>query len=134
MSTNSAKDNVITTPKELGKAIKEDRDTITIEGSLAKTTVKIHATGKVAWAIAFAAIGIAVVAAMATLATGGTSAPTTGTTAALSAGGAAAILGSSATSAAIYIAIAAGGVGALTKLRRYKVVEKSDSRLVLKKG
>jgi hypothetical protein len=45
MSTNSAKDNVITTPKELGKAIKEDRDTITIEGSLAKTTVKIHATG-----------------------------------------------------------------------------------------
>lgn len=133
MNSEDANEFVIKTPKELGQAIKNEQDTLIIEGNLAKSTFRIHATGKVAWAIAIGAITIAVASVMATIATGGTATPATGTAAALTAGGAAAILGSSATSAAIYIAVAAGGVGALTKIRKYKIIEKNDSRLVLKR-
>ncbi|QHP79363.1 hypothetical protein EO763_05080 [Pectobacterium odoriferum] len=124
----------ITTEKELAKALKEEQDTITIEGDLAKKTIKIKATGKIAWAIAFAAIGIAVGAAIATMGTGGAAAPVTGTAALVGAGGAVGILGVSTTTSAITIAIAAGGVRALTQLRKYTIVDKSNSRVVLRRS
>lgn len=60
--------------KGLGKAVKNNEDTIEIEGDLSKKVIKIKATGKVAWAVSIGAIGIAVAAALATPATGGTSA------------------------------------------------------------
>ncbi|WP_275897270.1 hypothetical protein [Helicobacter suis] len=39
----------IQTEEELARAIKEGRDTIEIEGDLATKTIRIKATGKVAW-------------------------------------------------------------------------------------
>lgn len=119
----------VKTAEELGEALKNGESTIEIEGDLAKKTVKIRATGKVAWAIALGAIGIAVGAAYATIPTGGTS-TAVGVVAAPAAVG---ILGISATAAAISIAIAAGGVGGLKKLRRYKEVKRADGLLILER-
>ena len=61
--------------KELAQAIKNGDDYIEVEGDLAKKTLKIKATGKVAWAIAIGGIGVATVAILTlpatTVATGG---------------------------------------------------------------
>lgn len=124
---------VVKTEKELGDALKRGDDTIEIEGNLAKKTIKIRATGSVAWAIAIGAIGIAVYASIATLGTGGAAAPVTGTMSAFAAPAAVGVLGTTVTYSAIAIAVAAGGVGALTSLRNYKEISRTDNRLVLKK-
>ena len=120
---------MITEAKELGKALKEDRDVIEIEGDLAKRTIRIKATGKIAWALAIAAIGIAVASFLATPATGGASAPA-GVVAASAAAG---TLGGSAATTAIAIAVAAGGVGALNKLRSYKMEKLGPDHIILRK-
>ena len=119
--------------KDLGNAIKNDQDTIEIEGDLGKKVLKIKATGKVAWAVAAGAIGVAVLAVMYPVPE-----PTTQVASkafALTAGGGVvAILGAGAATTAISIAVAAGGVGALNKLRAYKVVSTDNNRVVLKKA
>jgi len=114
----------VTTEEELGEALKNDQDTIEIEGDLKKKVVRIKATGKVAWLIALAAIGIAVTI---LISTGGTGAPVSG----LVGAGAVSVLGLPAAVSAVSIAVAAGGVGVLNTLREYKIVENSDSKLVL---
>lgn len=124
----------ITDAKDLGRAIKNGQDEIVIEGNLAKKTIKIKATGKVAWAIAIGGITTAVIAGIATAGTAGTAAPAT--LPAVAAGfsmAAPAVGGISVASSAVNIAIAAGGVGALNKLRKYEIVEKSDNRVVLRR-
>ncbi|BCD46571.1 hypothetical protein NHP194003_07240 [Helicobacter suis] len=65
--------------KKLARAVEEGRDTIEIEEDLATKTIKIKATGKVAWAVAIGAIGVALAA---LLASGGVAAPTSGVVAA----------------------------------------------------
>ncbi|WP_104640881.1 hypothetical protein [Helicobacter bizzozeronii] len=114
----------ITTEKELARAIEEARDTIEIEGDLAGKTIKIKATDKVAWAVAIGAIGVALTA---LLASGGVAAPVSGAVAA----GAVGVLGLPATTSALAIAFAAGGVGVLNKLRGYDLKKISDTRVVL---
>jgi hypothetical protein len=123
----------VRTEKELAEAIKRGEDTIEITGDLVKKTIKIRATGKVAWAVAFTAIGIAIYAAISTGATGGISAPVTGTMSGISAGAAVGILGSTTTYSAVALAIAAGGIGVLTKLRGYREVFRNKDVLVLKR-
>ncbi|MDP3228186.1 MAG: hypothetical protein Q8N13_09450 [Acidovorax sp.] len=123
----------VKTEKELGEALKAGEDEIEIVGDLARKTIRIRATGKVAWAIAFGAIGVAAFATYATIGTGGTGTPITGPTAAFSATAAVAVLGVPSTVAAISIAIAAGGVGALTSLRKYSEISRSNSTLVLRR-
>ncbi|MTB68008.1 hypothetical protein GKR48_14460 [Providencia sp. wls1943] len=123
----------ITTEKELAQALKGNIDTITVTGNLAKSTIKIKATGNVAWAIAIGAIGIAAFATYATVGTGGTAAPVSGLAAIGGSGAAVGILGTATTWSAISIAVAAGGVGVLNKLRKYKIVEKTGDRVVLKR-
>lgn len=123
----------VKTEKELGEALKNKEDTIEISGDLVKKTIKIRATGKVAWGVAAGAIGIAFYATASTMATGGTSAPITVTTAGFTAGTAATILGGSVAYSSIAVAIAAGGVGALTSLRSYKEVSRSSDSLILKR-
>ena len=114
-------------PKELGKALKGKADEIIIiKIDLAKKVLRIKATGKVAWAVAIAAIAAAVAA---IIASGGLASVPGATLAAPAVG----ILGFPTTVAAISIAIAAGGVGALNKLRKYKVVERGENRLVLRR-
>ncbi|MDP1153753.1 hypothetical protein, partial [Klebsiella pneumoniae] len=61
----------ITTEKDLGDAINRGESTIEISGDLAKKTLRIKATGAVAWAVAIGAISISFYAAMLTIGSGG---------------------------------------------------------------
>lgn len=123
----------VKTAKDLGKALRDDIDEIEIEGDLVAKVIKIRATGRVAWAVAFAAIGIAALSAYATIGTGGASTPVTGTVTAGLTGAAAGVLGVPAAAAAIGIAVAAGSVGMLTRLRKYKEISRSGESLILRK-
>jgi hypothetical protein len=117
----------VRTEEELADAIKNDEETIEIEGDLKNKTLKIKATGKVAWIVAIGAISVAVAA---TLATGGAAAPASG----IIGVGAVSVLGLPAATTAVMIAIAAGGVGVLNKLRSYKIIENTDEKLVLRRS
>ncbi|MDN3555774.1 hypothetical protein [Halomonas maura] len=116
----------ISNEADLGEVLKNDQDTIEIEGDLKNTVLKIKATGKVAWAIAIAAIGVAVTV---LIATGGTGAPASG----IIGGGAVAVLGLPTAISAVSIAVAAGGVGVLNSLRSYRIADQSNGKLVLKR-
>ncbi len=122
---------VVKTEKELGAALKADESTIEIEGSLQEKVVKIKATGKVAWAVAIGGIAVAVVAACSTMTTAGTSGPLTVPIGIASIAVPSASLGTTAAISAVLVAVAAGGVGALNKLRKYKMEKSRDGRLVL---
>lgn len=123
----------VRTEKELAEAIKNNENTIEIEGDLKNKTLKIKATGKVAWAIAIGAIAVAIVGI-----TYPVPEPTTQTAAkgfaAFTAVGAAAILGAGTATTAVMIAAAAGGVGVLNKLRSYKIIENTNEKLILKRS
>ena len=128
----------VKTPKELGKALKGKADEILIEGDLKKKVIRIRVTGKVAWLVAIGAIAAAVAAIIASgglaLVPGGAlAAPAIWGSGAALAAPAVGILGFPTTVVAISIAIAAGGVGALNKLRKYKVVERGEDQLVLRR-
>lgn len=123
----------VRTEAELGEALKNNEECIEIEGDLARKTFKIRATGKVAWAVCIGAIGIATYSVVATVGTGGASAPVTATTAGLTAATTTTVLGGAVTYSAIAIAVAAGGVGALNKLRKYKQVSYENNRLILQR-
>ncbi|MGG4733426.1 hypothetical protein [Leclercia adecarboxylata] len=128
----------VTTEKELQAAIKSKEPSIEIEGDLANKTFKIHATGNVAWLVVAGALVITAGAAFVTLGTGGAATPATTPVAGLTAAGATAVLGIGATSSAISIIVASGGVTAgmatLKALRgKYKIVDKSEGRLILKR-
>ena len=116
----------VKTPKELGKALKNNADEILIEGDLKKKVIRIRVTGKVAWLVAIGAIAAAVAA---IIPSGGLAFAPGAALAAPAVG----ILGFPTTVATISIAIAAGGVGVLNKLRKYKVVERGENRLVLRR-
>lgn len=119
----------IRTEKELADALASDQDTIEIEGDLANKVFRIRATGKVAWAVAVGAIGVAVVATLAAPATGGMSEGVALGVAPAAIG----VLGVSATFAAVGIAVKTGGVAALSKLRGYREVSRKDDHLVLQR-
>lgn len=117
----------VTNEKELAKAIENNENIIEIEGDLSKKILKIKATGKVAWAIAFCAIAASVALVISSIGTGGISSVGIVATAPTAVG----ILGVGATSTAIAIAIAAGGVGVLKKLRNYKLEKISEKHIRL---
>lgn len=114
----------IQTEAGLGEALKNEQDTIEIEGDLKKKVLRIKATGNVAWVVAIGAISVAVILA---LGSGGVAAPVSG----IVGFGAVSVLGLSAATSAVTIAIAAGGVGALNTLRKYRIVSDSGDKLVL---
>lgn len=125
-----------TTDKELAQNIKNGVDEFEITIDLKEKVLKFKArTDKIpaiAWTIAFGAIASAIALYIATPAataiTAGTGGAISFTGATAFAGGAIAILGISATTFAISLGIAAGGVGVIAKLRnRYEVVEKYGS-------
>jgi len=119
----------VKTEEELAEALNNDEDTIEIEGDLRNKTLKIKATGKVAWIIAIGAVGVATASIILAPASGGT----TTLVSAIAAPAAVSIWGTGVTISAISIAVAAGGIGVLNKLRQYKIIENTDNRLVLKK-
>lgn len=125
----------ITNEKELGEALKNGEDYIEIEGDLSERIIKIKATGEVAWGIVFAtAIVVPVVAILAIPATGGKSTTLSTHSIVASSFVPASILGAEAVACAIAIAVAAGSVFILNKLRRkYRMERVSDSRIILSK-
>ena len=127
----------ITTAKELGQAIKEEKDTIEIEGDLCKKVIKIKATGTVAWGVCIGALGIAIGTKIVQAATTPIDFATLGASAAFkgfvatSSGAVAATTLGSATTTAISIGVAGGGVGSLNKLRDYRLEKVNDKKIVL---
>lgn len=123
----------ITSEKELSKAIKEGQDTIEIEGDLIGKTIRIKATGKVAWGVVVAAMGAAIATVLVTTRTGPSTVPMSLAVNAVAIPSTTAILGLPATISALTIAVAGGGIGVLNKLRDYKIVSREDSKLILQK-
>lgn len=121
----------MTDEKDLGEAIKNNEDTIEIEGDLKKRVIRVKITGNRAWVIAIGAMGVAVTAIIATAATGGTTAPVNALVATPALTGAVSVLGVPTTISAIGIAVAGGGIGALNKLRDYEIEEISDDKAIL---
>lgn len=121
----------VTTEAELGEVLRNNEEMIEIEGDLANKVIRIRATGKVAWTVAIGAIGIATYSVITTLGTGGVSAPATAPIVGITGTAAVSVLGGAVTYSAIAIAVAAGGVGALNRLRKYKQVSYRENRLVL---
>jgi hypothetical protein len=119
--------------KDLGKALKENQDTIEIEGSLKDKVIKIKATGKSAWIIAVGAIGVTVFAILYPVPDPASQTGSKGIVL-LTGGAAVAILGTATAISAISIAIAGGGVAALNKLRSYKIVSNSGDKVTLKRS
>ena len=54
----------VTNETELAKAMANNEPTIEIIGDLANKTIKIKASGSIAWAIAFAALGTAILSSL----------------------------------------------------------------------
>ena len=131
--------SIVTTKDELANATKKGDSQIIIEGDLANHIYRIKLIGSIAWGVAIISIGGAVYLYSVTPAATAISAPAGGAAGLLSFGaasagavGAVSVIGLNATIAAIGVAVAAGGVGVLTKLReQYKIKEKSDNRIVL---
>ena len=116
--------------KELGEALKNQVETIEIEGDLAKKVFRIRVTGKVTWPIAIAAVSLAIGCGVATLMSG-PAAPATASGAIV--GGTLAAGGfGTATMTAIAIA-SVGGVVALRNLRKYRITKHTDGQLVLER-
>ena len=125
--------STVTSAAELGRSVNNGEDEIIIEGDLAKKTIRIKATGKVAWAIAFGAIGVALVIAISG-AGAGPAAPAFEAIAITSAGGAVAVIGLPATVAALSMAFAVKNKKVLNSLRDdYIIMSKSTNRVVLKR-
>lgn len=123
---------MIKTAKDLGEAIKNGEDYIEIEGDLGKKVIKIKATGKVAWAVAFGALTVTIAALIMKVSSAGTAAPITTTAMAFSAPAAVSVLGVKTTVAAVSIAVAGGSATILNKLRKYNV-KTIDNRTILTK-
>lgn len=132
------------TIEELIKALNGKEDCIIIEGDKANDVYRIVAAGNVAWAIAIGAIVLGAALVFATASSGGTAAPATVPAISAVAPAAVAVVGWSATSTAIAICFAAGGVAAgkaiLNAVRNnYKIAEKVENedgkvtKLVLKR-
>lgn len=128
---------IVKTSKEMGEAMKENKNTIIVEGDLAKKVIRIKATGTIAWVVAFGSIGIAVFAIISAPAATAVTAPAGGaisfTGGAVATGAAGVILGPAAITA-VTIAVAAGGVGVLTTLRdKYSMKKINNKKIILTK-
>lgn len=136
------------TTEEFVKQLNSKEDYIILEGDRANDVYRIIATGNVAWAIAIGAIGLSAALIFITVGSGGAAAPVTVPVEVASkmfiAPAAIATLGWGATSTAIAICFAAGGVAAgkaiLNSVRNnYKIAEKVENsdgkvtKLVLKR-
>lgn len=129
----------VTNNDELNSAMNSGASTIEIEGDLAKKVIRLKATGMVSWAIAFGAIGIAVgvliVSTPISVVTGGLAAPIEGASVAMLAAPAVSIVGLDVVVMSVGLAITAGGVGILTRLRSdYRIIEQAPTHVVLAKN
>jgi len=123
---------IVSNEKELGQAVKNNTDTIEIEGDLSRKVIRIKATGKVAWGVAIAGLAVGVTAAIVTADSAGTSAPVTAPVAFVATIPVIESLGGiDIASAAFFIALSGGGIGILNKLRNYKLEKKGENKVLL---
>lgn len=121
------------TTEEFVKQLNNKEDYIILEGDRANDVYRIVAAGNVAWAIAIGAIVLGAALVFVTASSGGTAAPATVPAISAVAPAAVAVVGWSATSTAIAICFAAGGVAAgkaiLNSVRNnYKITEKVEDK------
>lgn len=121
---------IVHTEEELAKAIDRGTDVIVIEGKIKNAVIRIKAVNKVAWAVVLAALIIVIVGILTGVATAGIS--TAASVSAL-APAAAALGGMDVATTAVNTAVAAGGANVLNKIRSYKIIEKNNERIILKK-
>ena len=123
----------VKTLKELGKALKDNVLIIEceIDSETGRIVVKIKAVGSVAWGLCAVGLTAAIASAIAAVA-----APPSAIIgvpmAAVGLTTASATLGASVALGAVAIGAAGGGIGALNKLRKYKM-EKRDGKIILRK-
>lgn len=123
---------IVSNEKELGQAVKNNTDTIEIEGDLARKVIRIKATGKVAWGVAIAGLAVGVTAAIVTADSAGTSTPVTAPVAFVATIPVIESLGGiDIASTAFFIALSGGGIGILNKLRNYKLEKKGENKVLL---
>ncbi|MDO7787239.1 hypothetical protein [Desulforamulus aquiferis] len=118
----------VATEEELASAIKNKEDQITIEGDLKEKTIKIKATGNIAWGVVVTGliIGVGII-----ITTGGAGAPIS----ALAGSGAVGILGNATAISALKIGVAAKGVNVLNSLRNdYNITFEDKDKLILKRN
>ena len=116
----------IKTEEELAQAINNSEDTIEIEGDLKDKTLKIKGAGTFAWFIVILGIGIAVTVGIISGRPRGLKHWIIGV-------GAESVLGLPAAISAVKIAVAAGGINSLSKLRGYIITESDDNKLILQR-
>ena len=118
---------VVKDEKELAQAIKNNVDYIEVEGGIKDFFIKVKGTGKIAWTLCIGclAIAAATTAYMVTKEDGDIKK-------AISATAAAGILGPTTAATCVMMAVAAGGVDVLNKLREYRI-EEQGGRLFLVK-
>jgi hypothetical protein len=114
-------DSIIKTEKELGRALRNKRKSLVIEGPLTSKVISIRLINSTTWMVIIPVIGGAAAFAVATLGAGWI-------VAMLVATGVAAIIGVPTARAIAEIAVAAGGAGALHDLRKYTEVKRVGDR------
>lgn len=126
----------VSTPEELGKAIKENEDEIEILGDIEAEVRKIITLPKAHWVVAVGAISTTVFSVLTTGDIGISRSPITirGTAFSLAPIAGILLLGEGAFLSAVSMAIAGGGVDALSKLRnRYEFLEPSGKAMLIMK-
>lgn len=128
----SGKRKICKSYKEVSDEIKKNADEILIEADAGKHILRIKATGTVAWGVCLASLGFAIAAILAAPVAVKAD-PIVGgaqfVSGAASSVVATSILGTSAVPA-ITLAVAAGGVGVLTKIRDKYVVTENNKEFV----
>lgn len=118
--------------KELGEALKRGDDSIEVECDLAKKVFRLKATGKAAWAVCIAGLGVAVAGTVVAVGTAGTATAPAALISTPAMAGTVAILGAPTAIMALSVALAGGGVGVLNHLMKDYDIEKiSDAKLIL---
>lgn len=113
--------------KDLGDAIRQEEPHIELEGELAAQVKKLIRLNAVLWVFCLAALAVTVAAVMQMPTTAGLSG-----IAGLAAGSSAsAVIGADTVVTAVTVAIAGGGIGTLNMLRRYRLEERKDGRIIL---
>ena len=122
-------ERVVKDEKELAQAIKNNVDYIEVEGGIKDFFIKVKGTGKIAWTLCIGclAIAAATTAYMVTKEDGDIK-----KTAVAAISATAGILGPTTAATCVMMAVAAGGVDVLNKLREYRIEEQGDRMFLVK--
>ena len=119
-------DDIITTEEELGRALRQKRKRLVIEGPLTSKVISIRLINSTGYAVMVCVIGGAGAFAVATFGAGWILSM-------LVAGGVAAVIGRPTAKAIAEIVVSAGGVGALNDLRKYLEMNRTGDRIELER-